>query len=85
MDKQEFIHIHSLLLEVRNEIEEREGGLEEIDEIEEYDNMDISPESIHKNKSQHKSAIFKLSEGLAKATDDKETEERIESMADGLE
>lgn len=62
MKKQELIHYHSLLNELKKSVENQTG--EDID-TSEYESLDVSPVSIHAGKSQHEDAVFALSEALA--------------------
>jgi hypothetical protein len=59
MKKQELIHLHGLLAEVRGEYDNRE----ELD-CSEYDGFGVQPTSIHRSKTDHKTAVFKLAGGL---------------------
>ena len=61
MKKQELIHLHGLLAEVRNHYEERAGT--EVDH-ERYTGLGVRPTSIHKSKTDHKAAVFALAEGI---------------------
>jgi hypothetical protein len=59
MKKQELIHLHGLLSEVRSEcIDRRELDLGE------YESFGVQPTSIHRSKTDHKTAVFKLANGL---------------------
>jgi len=60
MKKQELIHLHGLLSEVRSEYADR-GDLD----LSEYESYNVQPTSIHRSKTDHKTAVFKLAEGLA--------------------
>ena len=61
MKKQELIHLHGLLAQVRNHYEETQGG--EVDH-ESYDDLGVRPTSIHKSKTDHKEAVFALADGI---------------------
>ncbi|MDY6775554.1 UPF0058 family protein [Halorutilales archaeon Cl-col2-1] len=63
MHKDELIHLHSLMVEVRKYFEENENV--EGNPFEDYDSLGTSPVHIHKSKSEHKHAIFVLGEQLA--------------------
>ncbi|WP_138006400.1 UPF0058 family protein [Halalkalirubrum salinum] len=60
MKKQELIHLHGLLSEVRNQCEAWEGEFD----LTAYETMGVKPTSIHKSKTDHKAAVFKLAEGI---------------------
>lgn len=59
MKKQELIHLHGLLSEVRSECADR-GDLD----LNEYESFGVQPTSIHRSKTDHKTAVFKLADGL---------------------
>ena len=59
MKKQELIHLHGLLAEVRGAYNE-----EEVLDCSEYDSFGVQPTSIHRSKTDHKTAVFKLADGL---------------------
>ena len=61
MKKQELIHLHGLLAEVHTTVEAWEG--EDVD-LEEYRYLGVQPTSIHKSKTDHKNAVFKLAKGI---------------------
>lgn len=65
MKKQELIQTHRLLALIRNEMTE-EGVIEGAPE---YDELGVSPQSIHLSKSDHEDAILTLSEDLATELD----------------
>jgi hypothetical protein len=73
MKKQELIHLHGLLAEVRGECNE----FEELD-CSEYDAFGVQPTSIHRSKTDHKTAVFKLAGGLTTSFD----EEQVTQAAD---
>jgi hypothetical protein len=64
MKKQELIHLHGLLSEVRSEYAERT----ELD-LSEYEAYGVQPTSIHRSKTDHKTAVFKLANGLTASFD----------------
>lgn len=61
MKKQELIHLHGLLAEVGNDFEQREGVSLDLSE---YQSLGIRPTSIHQSKTDHKAAVFALSDCL---------------------
>lgn len=75
MKKQELIHLHGLLSEVRAECANTPGM--EID-LSEYDGIGVKPTSIHRSKTDHKAAVFALARGL---TDSLEAESSPETIA----
>jgi hypothetical protein len=72
MKKQELIHLHGLLAEVRGEYDRDELDLSE------YDGFGVQPTSIHRSKTDHKKAVFKLADGLT----DSFQEEQLTQAAD---
>jgi hypothetical protein len=71
MKKQELIHLHGLLAEVCNNYEGRTGTPVE---RETYESLGVRPTSIHKSKTDHKAAVFALTEGITTAMGGEETE-----------
>jgi len=63
MHKDELIHLHSLLVEIKEYFEEQESVEGEL--FKDYEALGTSPVHIHKSKSEHKHAIFVLGEELA--------------------
>lgn len=70
MKKQELIHLHGLLAEVRKQCEAWEGEFD----LDEYENLGVKPTSIHRSKTDHKDAVFKLAEGITGSMAEAETE-----------
>jgi hypothetical protein len=68
MKKQELIHLHSLLAQVQHHYEADTGTTVEHNK---YAELGVKPTSIHKSKTDHKSAVFALADEL---TDDMVTE-----------
>jgi len=60
MKKQELIHLHGLLAEVSDHLED--CG-EELD-LSDYEDHGVRPTSIHKSKTNHKTAVFALVDGV---------------------
>lgn len=62
MRKQELIHIHGLLVEVRRYFDDRD----EIpaDAFDAYDTYGVTPTALHRHKDAHKEAIEHLLEGI---------------------
>lgn len=63
MKKQELIHIHSLVGEVANYC--IEGG--SVLELDDYHQLGTRPTSIHLRKSEHKEAVFALTDAINSA------------------
>ncbi|ESP87214.1 UPF0058 family protein [Candidatus Halobonum tyrrellensis] len=73
MKKQELIHLHGLLAEVRSECEARDEDLD----LTAYEELGVKPTSIHRSKTDHKAAVFKLAGGITSSV----TESQRESVA----
>jgi hypothetical protein len=71
MKKQELIHLHGLLAEVRAQCESWQD--EEFD-LTDYRTLGVRPTSIHKSKTEHKEAVFELASGITDAMDEPEAE-----------
>lgn len=61
MKKEELVHLHMLLAQLKRYCEE--NGLD--CDFSEYNEMDISPFQVHRSKEDHKQAIFLLVAELA--------------------
>lgn len=71
MKKQELIHLHGLLAEVRKHHEARTGASAE---CESYESLGVRPTSIHQSKTDHKAAVFALAGGITSDMRRTETE-----------
>ncbi|MFB6283425.1 MAG: UPF0058 family protein [Halobacteria archaeon] len=84
MHKDELIHLHSLMVEIRNYFEDTE----DIDgnPFSDYEKLNTSPVHIHKSKDDHKHAIFLLGEELADsmAKDEYSSTGRVEARMNEL-
>lgn len=78
MKKQELIHLHGLLAEVRTQIEAWED--DELD-MSEYESMGVRPTSIHRSKTDHKAAVFEIATGITTAMEGTEID-RVAPKAD---
>jgi hypothetical protein len=63
MHKDELLQLHSLLCQVKRYFED--ANLPLTNEFGEYDNLNVSPQHIHKSKTDHKNAVFLLGKGLS--------------------
>jgi len=78
MKKQELIHLHGLLAQVRDYYEataDEEVGTDA------YAEVGVQPTSIHKSKTEHKEAVFALADDVTDALDS-ETEQTVSAAAD---
>ena len=71
MKKQELIHLHGLLAEVSNQCAKWTDSHPDLDE---YESLGIRPTSIHKSKTDHKTAVFALANGITSHMYEGETE-----------
>jgi hypothetical protein len=78
MKKQELIHLHGLLAQVQNHYEAESGSPVEHDE---YAELGVKPTSIHKSKTDHKAAVFAITDGITSAMAD-DQKEAISTAAD---
>lgn len=66
--KQEYIHLHCLLAELveytGQHLDRPYEELEETEKYQIYEDLGIEPTAIHKNKSEHKEAVFKLADSI---------------------
>src|ERR1051325_3811800 len=63
MHKDELLQLHSLLCQMKRYFED--SGLPLRGEFSEYDSLAVSPQHIHKSKTDHKRAVFLLGKGLS--------------------
>ncbi len=77
MHKDELLQLHSLLCQVKRFFEDADTG--NIEAFDDYDNLEVSPQHIHKSKTDHKRAVFLLGKGLSELVmnDDPEQKERL--------
>ena len=78
MKKQELIHLHGLLAEVRDQCEAWENESFDLDD---YRELGVRPTSIHKSKTDHKTAVFELVKGITGGMEAPEPE-RVAPKAD---
>jgi hypothetical protein len=70
MHKDELLELHEQMVTIKNYFqarEEVEDGL-----FDPYDSLDVSPDDVHKSKSEHKHAVFVLGNALASAMSEDE-------------
>ena len=78
MKKQELIHLHGLLAEVSDQYEQWTGDQPAMTE---YDSLGVRPTSIHKSKTDHKTAVFAIADGIVDEVEDAE-ERAVSATAD---
>ncbi len=87
MHKDELLQLHSLLCQVRRFFDSAE--LPQGDAFEDYEDLEVSPQHIHKSKTDHKRAVFLLGKGLSEMVMSAEPDqqarlrERFLRMAEG--
>lgn len=72
MRKDELIHIHALLLKVRQSLIENEDVPVEMQSA--YDALDVRPSSIHKSKQNHCEAISTLGGSIERSLEKADTD-----------
>ena len=68
MHKEELIHLHQMLFEIKDYFESSNTDLK----FSQYHSLKINPSQLHKSKMEHKYAIFVLGHELANAMKDVE-------------
>jgi len=70
MHKDELLELHGQMVAIM----EYFRGLEDIDSdlFDPYDRLDVTPDDVHKSKSEHKHAVFVLGNALASAMSEDE-------------
>jgi len=89
MHKDELLELHGQMVTIMEYFRSRE----EVDDslFEAYDRIDVSPDDVHKSKSEHKHAVFVLGNALASAMSDDEFSDagrigkRMQELADDAE
>lgn len=79
MKKQELIHLHGLLVEVAEYCATMNDSHLN---LERYHTLGTRPMSIHQSKTQHKDAVFALTEGITAMIRDEPVEIEVPSAAD---
>ena len=62
MNKEELIHMHTLMVLIKNYLEQRGKG-----DFSKYNSLHIGPTYVHKSKYEHKNAIFTLGKEILSA------------------
>ena len=89
MHKDELLELHEQMVLITEYVQNRE----EVDPglFDEYAELDISPDDVHKSKSEHKHAVFVLGNALAETMSDDEFSDagrigkRMRELADDTE
>jgi len=89
MHKDELLELHDQMMTIMEYFRSREGVDDSL--FEAYDRIDVSPDDVHKSKSEHKHAVFVLGNALANAMSDDEFSDagrigkRMQELADDAE
>ena len=89
MHKDELLELHEQMVAIM----EYFRGVEGVDSslFDPYDELEVSPDDVHKSKSEHKHAVFVLGNALASAMSDDEFSDagriskRMQELADDAE
>mgnify|MGYP000448033015 FL=1 len=70
MHKDELLELHQQMVTIKDYF----AGLEDVDEtlFDPYEELDVTPDDVHKSKSEHKHAVFVLGNALATAMSEDE-------------
>ncbi len=89
MHKDELLELHEQMVVIKNYFQSRDEVEDGI--FEPYDGLDVTPDDVHKSKSEHKHAVFVLGNVLAGAMSEGEFSsagrlgKRMEELADDAE
>lgn len=77
MHKDELLQLHSLLCQMKRYL--ADAGVPLDTSFEEYEGLNVSPQHIHKSKTDHKRAVFLLGKGISEIvlTGDPEHQSRL--------
>ena len=89
MHKEELLELHDHMVEIM----ETFRGMDAVDAgvFEAYDELDVTPDDVHKSKSEHKHAVFVLGNALATVMSEDEFSDagrigkRMQELADDAE
>jgi hypothetical protein len=89
MHKDELLELHEhmvLIMDYFKDLEDVDSGL-----FDAYEELDVTPDDVHKSKSEHKHAVFVLGNALATAMSEDEFSDagrigkRMQELADDAE
>jgi hypothetical protein len=89
MHKDELLELHGHMVEIMNTFR----GMDDVDAdaFSAYDELDVTPDDVHKSKSEHKHAVFVLGNALASILSEDEFSDagrigkRMEELAEDAE
>lgn len=70
MHKEELLELHEQMVTISEYVSNREDVDPTL--FEPYEELDVTPDDVHKSKSEHKHAVFILGNALAEAMSDDE-------------
>ena len=70
MHKDELLELHGQMVAIMDYFKRKEATDEGL--FDAYESLDVSPDDVHKSKSEHKHAVFVLGNALATAMSDDE-------------
>ncbi|WP_330632361.1 UPF0058 family protein [Halocatena halophila] len=89
MHKDELLELHNQMVIIMEYFREQEGINSSL--FDPYDELSVSPDDVHKSKSEHKHAVFVLGNALATAMSEDEFSsagrigKRMQELADDAE
>ena len=89
MHKDELLELHAKMVSIMEQFREMEGV--DASAFDPYDELDVSPDDVHKSKSEHKHAVFVLGNALANVMSEDEFSDagrigkRMRELADDTE
>jgi len=89
MHKDELLELHEQMVTIKDYF----AGLDDVDSglFDPYEDLDVTPDDVHKSKSEHKHAVFVLGNALATAMSEDEFSDagrigkRMQELADDAE
>ena len=82
MRKKELVHVHALLQQVREELQE--SGPVPADAFDAYEEYGVAAAAVHHRKADHRTAIFELADGLTTTIETREGEQAADEPSTGL-
>lgn len=89
MHKDELLELHNQMVTIMNYFQQQESVNSDL--FDPYHQLDVSPDDVHKSKSEHKHAVFVLGNALATAMSEDEFSnagrigKRMKELADDAE
>jgi hypothetical protein len=89
MHKDELLELHEQMVNIMRNFQEMDGV--DANLFDQYEELDVTPNDVHKSKSEHKHAVFVLGNALAVAMSEDEFSDagrigkRMEELAEDAE